>query len=44
MDVFEAGYELDEDEYGIVCTQTSVMASVMVGYKRISDLTAYLFK
>ena len=44
MDAFEADYESDyesdEDKYGIVCTQTSVM----VGYKRISDQTAHLFK
>ena len=40
MDAFEADYESDEDEYGIVCTQTSVM----VDYKRIGDQTAYLSK
>ena len=44
MDAFEADYESDKDEYGIVCTQTSVTISVMVDYKRISDRTSYLFK
>ena len=44
MDAFEADYESDEDEYGIVCTQTSVKTSVVVDYKRISDCTAHLFK
>ena len=44
MDAFEADYESDEDEYGIVCTQTSVETSVIVDYKRISDRTAHLFK
>ena len=44
MDAFEADYESDEDEYDIVCTQTSVTTSVMVDYKGISDRTAHLFK
>ena len=39
MNAFEADYESDEDEYGIVCTQTAVM----VDYNRISDRTAHLF-
>ena len=44
MDAFEVDYESDKDEYGIVCTQTSVTTSVMVDYKRISDCIAHLFK
>ena len=44
MDAFEADYESNKDEYGIVCTQTFVTTSVMVDYKRISVCTAHLFK
>ena len=43
MSAFEADYESDEDEYGIVCTQTAVKTAITVDYNRISDRTAQLF-
>ena len=43
MDAFTADYESDEDEYGIICTQTSVETAVTVDYNRIKDRTAHLF-
>ena len=43
MSAFDADYESDKDEYGIICTQTSIETAVMVDYNRISDCTAHLF-
>ena len=40
MQAIQEDYETDKDEYGIVCTQ----GSVVVYYKQISKRTTHLFK